>query len=97
MNKQQLINTLAHKTGQTQIAVKKVIQSLTGIITDELKQGGEIRLTGFGVITRWHQAERLARNPKTGAPHMISERFSVKLKPGKELLEELNNTQTKNK
>ncbi|RHU30711.1 MULTISPECIES: HU family DNA-binding protein [Parabacteroides] len=97
MNKQQLINELTLQTGFTRTTVQKVFESLTGIITNELKQGGEIRLQGFAILSRWHQPERPARNPKTGTPHTIPARFSVKLKPGKQLLDELNNTQTKNK
>ncbi len=97
MNKQQLINELTLQTGFTRTTVQKVFESLTGIITNELKQGGEIRLQGFAILSRWYQTERPARNPKTGTPHTIPARFSVKLKPGKLLLEELNNTQTKNK
>lgn len=97
MNKQQLINDLALKTGQTKSTSQKMLQALMEIITDQLRCGDEIHLYGFAVISRWHQSERPARNPKTGAPHVIPERFSVKLKPGKQLLDELNNPQTKNK
>lgn len=97
MNKQQLVNDLALNTGQTKSTSKKMLQALMEIITDQLQRGEEIHLYGFAVISRWHQTERPARNPKTGAPHTISERFSVKLKPGKQLLDKLNNPQTKNK
>ncbi|WP_455638450.1 HU family DNA-binding protein [Parabacteroides sp.] len=97
MNKQELTYELALQTGLTQTKSKEVIESLLDIITEQLRQGGEIRLTGFAVLSRWHQTQRLARNPKTGEPYMVSERFSVKLKPGKQLLEEINKPTTNNK
>lgn len=96
MNKQALINELALRTELTQIKSKKVIEALLDIVTGQLKQGEEIRLTGFAIVSRWHQTRRLARNPKTGEPYMVPERFSVKLKPGKQLLEEINKPTTNN-
>lgn len=97
MNKQQLIDDLALKTEQTKSTSKKMLEALMDIITSQLQRGEEIHLYGFAVISRWHQTERPARNPKTGAPHTIPERFSVKLKPGKQLLEEINKPTTNNR
>lgn len=38
----------------------------------------------------WMQSEREGRNPKTGEKCMIRSRSSVKFKPGKKMLENLN-------
>lgn len=97
MNKQELIKELALRSGHTQTLSKEMIDTLLGIITEKLKQGEEIRLTGFATLTRWHQSSRPARNPKTGYPCLIPSRYSIKLKPGQHLLNELNNITTKNK
>lgn len=97
MNKQELIKELAHRSGQTQTLTKEMIDTLLGIITEKLEQDEEIRLSGFATLTRWHQPSRPARNPKTGSPCLIPSRYSIKLKPGKYLLNKLNNITLKNK
>ena len=77
MNKAELIEALADKTGLQKQEAKKVL--------DE-----EIVLVGFGTLIPRPQTQRLARNPKTGTPVMIPARTTVKFKPGKFLLEAMN-------
>lgn len=55
-----------------------------------LKDGNSLCLQGFGTFNLWRQKERAARNPKTGVGCMIQPRTSVKFKPGKDLLNNLN-------
>ena len=50
----------------------------------------EIILQGFGTFKAWEQAERTGRNPRTGISCKIPARRSVKFKPGKFLLRDLN-------
>lgn len=61
------------------------------IVTEKLSENEEITLVGFGTLTPRPQSSRLARNPKTGTPVMIQARTTVKFKPGKFLLEAINN------
>lgn len=90
MNKNDLINRLAEKLGITRIASKKYLEAFEEALGEALQEGSPVMLQGFGTFTLWKQAGRPARNPKTGVPCMIAPRNSVKFKPGKGLLEKLN-------
>ena len=79
MNKAELIEALADKTGLQKQEAKKVLDAYI-----------EIVLVGFGTLIPRPQTQRLARNPKTGTPVMIPARTTVKFKPGKFLLEAMN-------
>ena len=86
MNKAELIEALADKTGLQKQEAKKVLDAYIEIVTEN----EEIVLVGFGTLIPRPQTQRLARNPKTGTPVMIPARTTVKFKPGKFLLEAMN-------
>ena len=77
MNKAELIEALADKTGLQKQEAKKVLDAYIEIVTERMSENEEI-------------VQRLARNPKTGTPVMIPARTTVKFKPGKFLLEAMN-------
>ena len=87
MNKAELIEALADKTGLQKQEAKKVLDAYIEIVTERMS---EIVLVGFGTLIPRPQTQRLARNPKTGTPVMIPARTTVKFKPGKFLLEAMN-------
>lgn len=93
MNRSNLIIHLAAKLDITYADSKKYLEAFEDALGEILEKGEPIILQGFGSFSRWHQTGRPARNPKTGAPCMISPRNSVKFRPGKFLLERLNNNQ----
>lgn len=90
MNKAELVNEVAQKMGVSQCQSRQFINILQEVLAEALKQDTSIVLQGFGVFEPWAQKERLGRNPHTGVTCMIAPRTSVKFKPGKFLLKELN-------
>ena len=46
-------------------------------------------------VQAWEETERIGRNPKNGVAYMIRARKSVKFKPGKLLLKQLNVSSSK--
>lgn len=66
---------------------------LQEVMIEELRQNGIVKLKGFGRFAPWKQTERPGRNPRTGDSCIISARISVKFKPGKELLNRLNDAE----
>ena len=90
MNKAELIEALADKTGLQKQEAKKVL-----IVTERMSENEEIVLVGFGTLIPRPQTQRLARNPKTGTPVMIPARTTVKFKPGKYLLDAINKPEEK--
>ncbi|MDF9828916.1 HU family DNA-binding protein [Parabacteroides sp. PF5-6] len=90
MNKAQFIEALAEKANLSKVDAKKALEGYMAIVTECMTKREEIVLVGFGTLIPRPQSSRLARNPKTGTPVMIKPRTTVKFKPGKYLLEEMN-------
>lgn len=81
MNKAELIEALAQRSGLQKQKAKKLLEAYVDIVTEAMSHNEEIVLVGFGTLIPRPQTERLARNPKTGTPVMIPARTTVKFKP----------------
>lgn len=90
MNKADFVTELAAKMQITQSQSRQFLNTFEEVLTEAIKQDIPVMLQGFGTFSPWKQSEREGRNPRTGTPCTISARKSVKFKPGKFLLEELN-------
>lgn len=91
MNKQELVKSVYEKLDnlslkQCENAVNAVLDS----IKDELANGGEINLVGFGSFSVREQKARTGRNPKTGEKLTISAKKVPSFKAGKGLKEAVN-------
>ena len=71
MNKAELIEALAQRSGLQKQKAKKLLEAYVDIVTEAMSHNEEIVLIGFGTLIPRPQTERLARNPKTGTPVMI--------------------------
>lgn len=90
MNKSTLIQKMAGRMGRPQKYCQECLESLIQIMSEELQEGNSLMLQGFGSFSIWEQSERIGRNPRTGVSCTIRSRNSVKFKPGKTLLGQLN-------
>ena len=66
MNRKELIDAMADKTGSTKADADRNIAGLIDIITATLKKGDDIALVGFGTFSVKKRAARAGRNPSTG-------------------------------
>lgn len=82
MNKKELVEAVALRTGHTQKAVHEVISSFQSVVTDTLSAGDSVALVGFGTFSTTDRAERIGRNPTTGEPLTIPARKSIRFKAG---------------
>lgn len=89
MNKADLVNELTAKLNVPQYKSRQFLAAFEEVLKETLGKEA-IRLQGFGCFEPWGQTERAGRNPRTGAPCVIPPRISVKFKPGKYLLDALN-------
>src|SRR5690349_25056395 len=71
--------------------VERIINIVLDEITGALAQGDRVELRGFGAFTVKHRAARQGRNPRTGTPVPVEEKFVPFFKTGKELRDRLNN------
>ncbi len=67
MNRKELIDALADKTGSSKADADRNIGALIEIISATLKKGDSVALVGFGTFEVRKRAARTGRNPQTGA------------------------------
>ena len=91
MNKHELVTVLSEHLSLTQSQCLDFVNAWERILTKELCADKRVILQGFGSFSIWSQTPRMGRNPRTGESCPIEARVSVKFKPGKYLLDSLNN------
>nr|WP_255398984.1 HU family DNA-binding protein [Nitrosovibrio sp. Nv6] len=91
MNKNELVDAMAAKTGSTKADAGRAVTALTEIIADALKKGDSISLIGFGTFEMRDRAARTGRNPKTGEELKIAAARVPAFKPGATLKATVNN------
>jgi DNA-binding protein HU-beta len=82
MNKKELVEAMAAKTGSSGAAAGSVVNALVEIISDTLKKGDSLTLPGFGTFEVRERAARTGRNPKTGEELKIAASRIAAFKPG---------------
>lgn len=87
MKKQDFIKAVAAEAGLSQDAVSRVLSTMIDTITNELKSGGEVNITGFGAFKISKRAARNGVNPKTSEPIKIPAMNSPTFRAGKTLKE----------
>ena len=95
MNRKELIDALVTKTGSTKADADRTIAALIEVISDELAQGGNVALVGFGTFEVRERAARTGRNPATGAVLNIAATKAPAFKPGATLKAAVGNTSKK--
>lgn len=85
MNKHQLIDILHSKLGGTRKVAKLAVETILEVITNSLKKGEEVSLSGFGVFRVSKRAARTGINPRTGEKIQIPAMKVPKFRAGKAL------------
>jgi DNA-binding protein HU-beta len=90
MTKTEFVKTLKEKAGFATLAqAETAYESLFTILTDTLKQGDAVAISGFGSFKVVERKARKGRNPRTGEEIRIPASKAVKFTPGKALKESL--------
>ncbi|HBI17329.1 MAG TPA: DNA-binding protein [Candidatus Moranbacteria bacterium] len=85
MNKSELVDAVASKTDLSKKDVTAVFETLLDKITEELRKGNKVTITGFGIFKTSKRAARVGRNPQTGASIKIAAATVPKFSAGKGL------------
>lgn len=70
--------------------VERIVNVIFDEIVEALSRGDRVELRGFGAFTVKHRPAREGRNPRTGAPVSVAEKYVPFFKTGKELRDRLN-------
>lgn len=88
MTKAEFVEKIAAKIdGLTKAKAEETLNAIVDILTEALKDGDSIVLTGFGTFKVVTRAERKGHNPQTHEEITIPERKVAKFTPGKLLKE----------
>ena len=85
MNKSELINAIAEKSGLSKVDSKKALDATLETIAEEVKAGGKVVLVGFGTFSVSERSARKGINPRTKQPIDIPSKKTTKFKPCSEL------------
>ncbi|MDR2870728.1 MAG: HU family DNA-binding protein [Deferribacteraceae bacterium] len=83
MNKQELVDKVAKKSGLLKKDVQAVIDLTVETVMDAVKKGDKVTLVGFGTFTSIKRKARKGRNPQTGKEITIPAKKSPKFTAGK--------------
>lgn len=85
MNKTELVDAIAAKTGMTKTDVDKVVSVFVEEVTEALVNGDKVSLKGFGNFEVRTREARTGRNPRTGEPMEIAASKGPAFKPSSAL------------
>jgi len=83
LNKTDLVNAVAMKTGAKKKDVDMILSATLDAIGEALSAGEKVQLTGFGSFEVRHRAERMGRNPRTREEMLIPASKVPAFKAGK--------------
>lgn len=90
MNKRDLADVVAYETGTSRIQAMASVNVVFETISEALREGAEVRLTGFGRFEVRRREARTGRNPRTGETVQIPATRSPAFKPSKVLKDRIN-------
>ena len=83
MTKQEIVDIVSNATGLTKVETEIIMNGVMSTIIDSLANNEKVELRGFGTFGIKHRMPKKARNPGTGEPVFLPERFVPTFKPSK--------------
>ncbi len=90
MNKSELIEQIAKRSGLTLVNSRNALDALLNTVTEVLASGDRVQLVGFGTFKVTERKEREGRNPQTGAVINIPATKTPSFSAGAELKKSVN-------
>jgi DNA-binding protein HU-beta len=90
MNKTELVNSMADKSGLSKKDAEKALNAFLNVVEDAMVDGDKIALVGFGTFEVRTRAARKGRNPQTKEEITIPESKTPAFKAGKAFKDAVN-------
>ena len=90
MTKQDIINDVSSSTGLTKLETEIIMNGVMSTIINSLANNERVELRGFGTFGIKHRMPKKARNPGTGEPVYLPERYVPTFKPSKLMRSKVN-------
>jgi len=85
LTKADLVEAISEDADITKADAERALSAFIETITNALKRGKTVQITGFGTFERRSRKKRKARNPQTGEEITIAATKIAAFKPGKAL------------
>ena len=92
MIKQNIVDNVSANTGLTKVEVEAVLNESFSQIINALSRNERIELRGFGTFAVKHRMPKKARNPATGDPVYLAERYAPTFKPSQLMKKSVNDS-----
>ena len=83
MTKLEIVDIVSNATGLTKVETEAIMNGIMSTIIDSLANNKRVELRGFGTFGIKHRMPKKARNPGTGDPIYLPERYVPTFKPSK--------------
>jgi integration host factor subunit alpha len=90
LTKVDIIDSIYEKIGIPKQECVRIVESVFEIIKDDLENGNDVMISGFGKWTVKTKKKRKGRNPQTGRELMIDARKVVTFRPSQVLKRTIN-------
>jgi nucleoid DNA-binding protein len=90
MIKQDIVDVVSSSTGLSKVEVETVLNHTFDLIIKALEKNDKIELRGFGTFSVKYRLPKKARNPKSGDPIYLPERYVPVFKPSKKMKTNVN-------
>lgn len=90
LNKTQIIDAVAEKTGMKKKEADAAVNAFLAAVEEALAAGDKVQLVGFGTFETKERAARIGRNPKTKESIQIEASKHPAFTAGKALKESVN-------
>lgn len=81
MNRTELAAAVAETHGLSKSQADAVLRQAFEVITEQVAQGNDVTIHGFGTFTTGKRAARTGKNPRTGEALQIAAATTAKFKP----------------
>ena len=90
MNNKEIIQAVSQKAALTKQATEQLLHATVQIITDTLREGGDVKIQHFGTLGVSARKARTVTNPRNGKKTHVPEKQVWTFKPNASLKNTLN-------
>ena len=90
MNNKEIIQSVSQKAALTKQATEQLLHATVQIITDTLREGGDVKIQHFGTLGVSARKARTVTNPRNGKKTHVPEKQVWTFKPNASLKNTLN-------
>lgn len=91
MTKAEIVTEIASKTGIEKVAIQAIVEEFMNVVKDNMSNGENVYLRGFGSFIVKKRAEKIGRNISKNTAVVVPAHYIPSFKPAKPFVEEVKN------